>query len=214
MLEVKTLRNYGVALLFSAALGIQGQEVVATSIFVLDDTTPAFADGLNNGDVVTVDGINMTFSNVVVSDGSANGDVDGVGILISGEIDPNYTDVVSFDFSFDQNVSILTYDVGTWEDVPGGSFFTVSGPNGTSGNNPIPSGSGFTEQTFNVVPGTIPFFQAGAVYSFAHNLVDGSESLFNLEELVISVIPEPSTGLLFAIGCVVGIRGRSRVGLA
>ena len=214
MMEFKTFRNYSFALFFLATLGIQGQEAMATSIFVLDDTTPAFADGLNNGDVVTVDGIDLTFSNVVVSDGSANGDVEGVGILISGEIDPNYTDVVSFDFSFSHNVSISTYDIGTWEDVLIGSFFTVSGPNGTSGNNPIPSGSGFTEQTFNVVPGTIPFFQAGAVYSFAHNLADGSDALFNLEELVVDVIPEPSTGMLLVLGCVMGLRGRSRVPIA
>ena len=214
MNDSAALKNYLSILFIACASVFSGHKAWADTIFVLDDTTPAFApietDGLNNGDVVTVDGIDLTFSNVVVSDGSAIGDVEGVGILISGEIDPNYTDVVSFDFSFSQDVEILTYDIGTWEDVPASSFFTVSGPNGTSGNNTIPAGSGFTEQEFSFAPGAIPFFQAGAVYSFSHNLVDGSDALFNLEEIVVRVIPEPSTGMFVVVGCAAGLCRRLR----
>lgn len=173
----------------------------ADSVFVLDDTSAALADGLSNGDTLTANGIDLTFSNVVVSDGSATGDVEGVGILISSLIDPGATDVVSFDISFSKNVEIKTYDIGSREDVTAGSFFTLSGINGTSGNNTIPAGSLFTEQTFNFDAGTIPFFQAGQAYAFTHNLSTVSDSLFNLEELVVAEIPEPGACTLLSLGC-------------
>ena len=180
--------------------------------FVLDDTAPAFSDGLNNGDVVSAGGIDLTFSNVVVADGSAFGDVEGVGILISGTTGPGLTDVISFDFSFNQHVQMLTYDIGTHESVPTNSFFTVTGFNGTSGNNLIPEGTSFTESTFGFDAGSIPIFEAGQVYSFTHNLTSAGDPLFNLEELYVRQVPEPASGsLLFACGLIgVMIRRRTR----
>ena len=63
--------------------GFAVEPVHAEVTFVLDDQAPAFANGLNNGDVVSAGGIDLTFSNVVVSDGSSFGDVEDWGILLS-----------------------------------------------------------------------------------------------------------------------------------
>ena len=190
--------------------GIWNRPVVGDTIFVLDDTVPAFADGINNGDAITVDGVTLTFSNVVVADGSEFGDVEDFGILLSSTTEA-FTDVIQFDFSFNQDVQINTYDIGAREDVPASSFFTVTGSNGTSGNNLIPAGTSFTEVKLNFDPGTIAVFEAGEVYTFTHNLPSSGDPLFNLEEFAVTVIPEPGACWMIALGVVaLGYRRRNR----
>ena len=205
----KSWRISCLSLCFVVASALFAGNANAQSVFVLDDLAPALSDGLSNGDTVTVDGIDLTFSNVVVADGSTTGDVEGVGILLSSTTEPGLTDVISFDFSFSEAVQISTYDIGTREDVPSASSFTVTGPNGTSGNNLIPQGTSFSEVQLNFDPGTIPFLAAGQVYSFTHNLPSSGEALFNLEELVVEVVPEPSACCLLAVGCL-GLSTRRR----
>ena len=197
-------------LVFAIVLGSTVRPVSADIIFELVDSVPAFADGLNDGDSVTVDGITLTFFNVVVSNGSSFGDVEAAGILMSSSTDPSLTDVIRFDFSFSQEVQISAYTIGVHEDVPLGSFFSVSGTNGTSGNNTIPDGSMFADQTFVFDPGTIPAFEAGQVYSFTHNLPVSGDPLFNFKGFTVSSVPEPSSTGLISLGILLFALRRKR----
>lgn len=191
--------------------GVGVESASGEVIFVLDDQTPAFSDGLNNGDVVSSGGIDLTFSNVVVANGGLFGDVEDWGILLSSTTEVGLTDVISFDFSFSHDVQLQTYDIGARESVGSGRFFTISGSNGTSGENLIPSGTSFTESTHNFMPGTIPYFEAGEVYSFTHNLPDdATDPLFNLEQLVVTSVPEPGSVGLLAAGALAAVIRRRR----
>ncbi len=195
------------------SLGILTVSNAATTAFVFDNSVGVFADGLNNGDSLTEDGITLTFSDVVTSNGSAFGEIEGVGILLTGVLDPTYTDVISFSITFSQRVQILTYDIGAREDVPVSSSFNLTGSNGTSGNNVIPfiSGATTTELQLSFDKGTIPFFEANQAYSFTHNLPNnGSDALFNLEELAVEAVPEPSSSLLIGLGSFALMSRRTR----
>ncbi len=180
----------------------QGSRVAnADNIFVFDNSVASLTDGLSNGDSVTVDGITITFSNVVVSDGSGAGDVEADGILISGSTNPSFSDVTSFDFSFDTDVFLNAYTIGLHEDVPAGRSLTVIGGGGVSGNNAIPVGTSFTEQTFAFDSGTISFFESGQVYSFSHDLPEAGDPLFNLKGFTVSAVPEPGAISILGFGC-------------
>lgn len=191
-------------------MGLCTNRAGAEIVFVLNDETPAL-DKLNNGDLVSSDGVDLVFSNVVVSDGSSHGDVEEYGILLSSTTEAGFTDVISFDFSFSQDVYIDTYVIGAREDIPVGSFFTASGVNGTSDSNLIPVGSSFSESQHTFLPGTIPYFEAGQVYSFTHNLPSVGDPLFNLKVLSVTAVPEPgSVGMLAAGALAMAIRRKRK----
>ena len=178
-------------------------------VFSLDNSGGALADGLGTGDVLTVDGVSLTFSSVVVADGSPQGAVEGTGILMSSTADP-IDDVIQFDFSFSHDVVINSWVLGTHEDVPPGSFISVVGPNGTAGNNAIPAGTSLSNVSQPFDMGTIAFFQAGAVYSFTHNLPANGDPLFNLAQLSVSPIPEPGLAWPVLGAFLILVNGRSR----
>jgi len=174
----------------------------ADIVFDLTTASPNLLNGLGNGDTVTSNGITLTFSNVVVSDGSATGDVENVGILLSSTDEAGLQDVHSFDFSFSHDVVVSQYTIGAREDVHSNSVFVVTRPNGTSGNNVIPAGSQFTDSVHTFDEGTIPFLQAGQVYSFSHNLPNNAsdDPLFNLRSFSVTAVPEPSSASLLLMG--------------
>ena len=177
---------------------------------LMDNTTPDLVDGLHNGDSVSASGITMTFLNVVVPNGGP-GEVGDWGILLSGANDPTIADVIQFDFSFNDDVYINTYDIGTWESIPSGSFFTISGPNGTSGNNLIPEGDSMTEETYSFDKGSIAFFQEGETYTLTNNLLAAGDPLFYLEQITVSVVPEPGSAfVLLAASTAMFVRRRIR----
>ncbi len=163
-------------------------------IITFDSTVSSLSNGLNNGDSVTVGGITVTFTNAVITNGGSVGEVENSGILFSSSTEAGTSDVISVDITFNQNVQITSYEIGQREDVPTGRFFTLSGSNGVSGNNVIPSGSTQTEISINFDTGTIPFIKAGESYTLSHNLPTDNENdpLFNLESLTVTAIPEIS----------------------
>ena len=181
----------------------------ADLVFEFTDSAPSLADGLDSGDSLIVGGVTLTFSNVVVADGSSTGDVESAGILLSSTADVSLTDVISFDFSFSEDVQISDYTIGLHEDVPLGSFFTISGSNGTSGDNAIPDGTSFVDQTFSFDAGTIPVFSAGQAYSFTHNLPSAGDPLFDFKGFTVSSVPEPGSVCLF-VACAAAIAVRRR----
>lgn len=181
----------------------------ADMIFGFSNSTPSLTDGLDSGDSMTVGGVTLTFSNVVVADGSSSGDVESAGILLSSTNDVSLSDVISFDFSFSHDVQISDYSIGLHEDVPASSFFTISGVNGTSGNNSIPEGTLFVEQTFGFDAGTIPVFLSGQSYSFTHNLPADGDPLFDLGGFTVTSVPEPGSAGLVALS-VLGLVVRRR----
>lgn len=153
---------------------------------LLDDTT--LGASIESGDSVTSNGLTMTVSNVVASDGGNTGDVEGVGILF-GPVS-SFTDVVSLQVSFNSDVRITGYIIGGREDVPSGAKLTVSGPNGISDPNPIPeiSGSTQTEIKLPFLTGDLIVLKAGQPYTISHNLDElaGGDPLFNLEALLVA----------------------------
>lgn len=170
----------------------------ADLVFEFTNSVPSLADGLDSGDSLTVSGVTLTFSNVVVADGSSTGDVESAGILLSSTNDISLTDVISFEFSFSEDVQISDYTIGLHEDVPVSSLFTITGSNGTSGSNSIPDGTSFVEQTFGFDAGTIPVFLADQAYSFTHNLPSAGDPLFDFKGFTVSAVPEPGSACLFA----------------
>lgn len=186
---------------------------VNAAIFTLDSSVGVFSDGLNNGDAITQEGITFTFSNVVVANGSSFGAVEAPGILMSSSIgDPTATDVLSFSISFSERVKILTYDIGEREDVSSGSFFTLSGSNGMSGHNSIPTGDSTTAVQLNFDMGGLAFFEANQEYSFTHNLSSQNPvPEFYFSGLSVQRVPEPSGVTLLGVGTlgVIFMRRRS-----
>ena len=198
-----------IVLLFASTIVNTGY---SDTTFVLDETVPAFLDGLNDGDTISIDGIELTFTSVVTSNGSLFGDVESNGILISAATNPMYTDVVSFSVTFNQDVQILNYTIGAREDIPTNSTFSLVGSNGLSDPNVIPDGTSFDEITLGFLPGTIPVFEGGETYAFSHNLSSVEDSLFNLKGITVAVaVPEPGLGFtlfLMGFGSLIGSRRR------
>ena len=130
---------------------------------------------------------------------------------MSGATDPSYDDVIQFDFSFNEDVFLDTYEIGSWESVPANRYFTISGPNGVSGNNLIPMGDSNQEQSFLFNEGSISHFKAGETYSFTHNLSATDDPLFYLEEFRVEVVPEPAAaGLFWSTALLVGLARKRR----
>lgn len=170
--------------IFGAAMPSFAQDIG----ILLDNTT--LGTSVVNGESVTSDGVTMTISGIVAADGGDTGEVDDWGILFGS--DNSSSDVVSFGISFNVDVRITGYEIGAREDVPAGASFVITGSNGSSGPNPIPEFSGFTETEIYqpYEQGTLPVLKAGEVYTFTHNLSDFSEfdALFNLEALDVALV--------------------------
>lgn len=166
---------------------IHGVQAADTEI-VLDDTT--LGGSVENGDSVSADGLTMTITNVVATDGSSSADVEGVGILCG--TDAMYTDMVSMEFSFNVDVRVTGYIIGGREDIPEGAYLTISGTNGTSNANLIPEFAGFTPTEIELPfsSGDLVVLKADQTYTISHNLSElaGGDPLFNLEALFVTPV--------------------------
>lgn len=153
---------------------------------LLDDTT--LGGSVTAGETVTEGGVTMTVTEVAATDGGNSAAVDDFGILFGTETVSN--DTASIGVSFNVDVGITAYMIGSREDVPPGMHFTVTGGEGASGQNSVPSHPGFTEQeiTLEYVPGDLTVLKAGQTYTISHNLLDAADSdpLFNLESLFVT----------------------------
>jgi hypothetical protein len=170
-----------------------GSGLSAETEFLIDaDLVPSLADGLNEGDSITRNGITLTFSNVIFSGGNTSADVGWDGLIISSLVssDATATDAISFDITFDQDVTISAYTLGALEDVPSDSYFTLSGGGSISALNQIPTNAGFsgTPFTANFNAGTISKCFAGVSYTFAHNFQndDPADPIFWLKSITVS----------------------------
>jgi formylglycine-generating enzyme len=155
---------------------------------LLDETT--LGESVEAGKSVTAEGVTMTITNVLATDGGSSAAVEDWGILFG--TDPLYDDVESLGISFNVDVKITSYMIGSREDVPAGMHFTVTGPNGTSGQNPVPPFSGFTEQeiTLPFVEGGLQVLKAGQTYTITHNLGSATmeDPIFHLESLFVTPV--------------------------
>jgi hypothetical protein len=159
--------------------------------FLFDVNTPSLADGLVNGDRMTVNGLTLTFSNIVTSNDGGIGELDPdiPGILISGIIDEDYSDVVSLDITFSEDVVISSYKIGDWKSISAGRFFTLAGAGGVSGENVIPAGSSGTSVSLPFVQGGLTSLKAGQAYTLSHNLPNDTslDAWFDLESLCVKL---------------------------
>lgn len=174
--------------LFPTAVASAQQEPIE---IVLDDNT--LGGSVTAGESVSAGEVTMTVTDVVATDGSGSAAVDDFGILFGTETVSN--DLASIGVSFNVDVSISAYVIGSREDVPEGMHFTVTGAEGASGENEIPSLVGFSGQgiTLNYKEGNLPVLKAGQSYTISHNLLDavGSDPLFNLESLFVTPLDPP-----------------------
>jgi hypothetical protein len=178
--------------LFLFGLAHLGLAEEAPIEFLLDNTI--LGQDVKDGETVTTNGVTMTIVNVLTGNGGNSGTVEQWGILCGTEAGAE--DVVSLDISFDVDIRITDYTIGAREDLPEGVFITISGPNGTSGQNEVPAFEGSTQEEIGLsfAEGDLTELKAGETYSLTQNLIDvGGDPLFHLKSLSVTPVSDNDT---------------------
>jgi len=199
---MRAFKTQSLAALAAASLCLAGAASAAPVTVNLDAFSFAgggqddFADAtLDEGDVAFAETgpLSITFSNLIVSNGATEADIDFDGLFFSA--DTVFNEVLSVDLTFSITATILSVDIDSTGADPGMTF-QLSGVNGTSGAIPVDATG---DIPFDM--GTIPVFLAGQPYTLTHNLPTASFGpYFQIDEFEISPVPLPAGGVLLIGG--------------
>jgi hypothetical protein len=200
------------AALFGAAAILAANTAAATTMnldydLFADGGQDDFADDLlNEGDIAFAETgpIAVTFSNIVTGNGAAAAPIDYDGIFFSNT--RWYNAVKSVDLTFAVDTVIDAYDID-FTTARRGSYFQISGVNGTTGQNRVARQGDFT---FDM--GSIDVFLAGETYTLTHTA--GGRGFFQIDEFSVSLpaVPLPAAGmmLLGGMGLLAGLQRMRR----
>jgi hypothetical protein len=178
------MKNSQIAMSLLAAVAIPAISAKADTItFVFDGT-----EGVSSYSK-TVDGVTLSLTNPTESDnvfafsviGSSNKDLDlsAPGVLVS-----------AFDFSFDTNVTLVSYNVGVIDGASAGTF-TLTGPDSSSsaGNTVATTGDHTFVGTFTL--------NANDTGVWTADIPSGTYPTIHSITVSTSAVPEPSDYALF-----------------
>ena len=141
---------------------------------------------------VTDGGVTLTFSNANL-DGQFDSDNDGLAILDATGF--YFPAISEFDLSFDENVKLVSYDIGFLDDY-GDESFTINGVNGTTTESgPFALG----ERDFD----TSLIVNAGEALTLTSDPGAGGDGVIQMYSITVNtVVPLPATAwlLLSALG--------------
>ena len=155
---------------------------------------------LDDGDQAIAGPLVLTFTNILTSDGTVEGEIGGNGLYFSLDDDDN--ELVSIDLMFNIDVRLINVDIDREDNAQKGEFWFEQGSNRS--DNMIGEIGNIAYEA-----GTIPYFRANTVYTLRHNITN--DDFFQIDEFVLEAVnvPEPSTVILFLLS-IFGLMGHQR----